>query len=428
MNKIFLSAILTISLLQSQAQRIAPAKAQDSVTVLTGGTLHAGNGQVIENGAVVFDKGKITYAGPASGIPSHDNAKVIHAEGKQIYPGLIAPNTSLGLNEIEAARATNDYYEVGNYNPGLRSLIAYNTDSKVIPTIRSNGILIAQVAPQGGILSGTSSIVQLDGWNWEDAAYKTDDAIHLNWPGFFKFNFSDNGGSQQVSDDYEKQVIQVRQYFSEAKSYNQQPVHADRNINFEAMKGLFDKSKQLFIHADYVREIINAVHFASDFDLRIVIVGGRDAYMCTDLLKQNNIPVILGNVHDLPAADDVEVEIPYQTAGLLNKAGVSYCLSIRGFWQQRNLPFMAGTTAAYGVSREDALKSITSSAAKILGIDDRTGTLEAGKDANIIVSDGDLLDMRTSNVTYAFIQGRQINLDNSQKELYNTYMKKYGLK
>src|SRR5205085_2173109 len=109
-------------------------------------------------------------------------------------------------------------------------------------------------------------------------------------------------------------------------------------------------------------------------------------------------------------------------------AGVSYCLSIRGFWQQRNLPFMAGTTAAYGVSREDALKSITSSAAKILGIDDRTGTLEAGKDANIIVSDGDLLDMRTSNVTYAFIQGRQINLDNSQKELYNTYMKKYGLK
>ena len=410
------------------AQRIVPAKPQDSITVILGGTVHIGNGQVIENGAVVFDKGKITFVGASSNAPSSGNSKVIRGQGKQIYPGIIAPNTDLGLSEIDAARATNDYNEVGNYNPGVRSLIAYNTDSKAIPTIRSNGILLAEVVPQGGIISGASSIMQLDAWNWEDAAYKADDGIHLNWPSFFKFTADDNGGSQTVSEDYEKQVTEVRQYLSQAKSYNEETSHTERNINFAAMKGVTDRSSILFVHCDYVREIINAVHFATDFNLRIVIVGGRDSYMCTDLLKENNIPVILGNVHQLPASDDVEIEIPYETAALLNKAGVMYCLSIGGFWQQRNLSFMAGTTVVYGVSKEDALRSITSSTAKILGIDNRTGSIEVGKDANIIISEGDVLDMKSSNITEAFIQGRQINLDNSQKELYNIYMKKYGLK
>ena len=191
MIKKFLELILVFSFLQSHAQRIVPAKAQDSVNIILGGAIHIGNGQIIENGAVVFDKGKITFVGATSNVPSASNAKIIHAEGKQIYPGMIAPNTDMGLSEIDAARATNDYNEVGDYNPGVRSLIAYNTDSKATPTVRSNGILLAQVVPQGGIISGTSSIMQLDAWNWEDAAYKADDAIHLNWPSFFKFNFDD---------------------------------------------------------------------------------------------------------------------------------------------------------------------------------------------------------------------------------------------
>lgn len=427
MKKLLFSISLFSIFYSSNAQRIVPAHAQDSIIVILGGTVHIGNGQVIENGAVVFDKGKITFVGAESNVPSSGNAKIIQAQGKQIYPGIIAANSYLGLSEIEAARATNDYNEIGNYNPGVRSLIAYNTDSKAIPTIRSNGILLAQAVPQGGIISGTSSIMQLDAWNWEDAAYRADDGIHLNWPSFFKFKFDDNVGSITVSEDYEKQVTEVRQYFSQAKSYNEGTAHTDRNINFEAMKGVTDRSTTLFVHCDYVREIINAVQFAIDFKLKIVIVGGRDSYMCTDLLKENSIPVILGNVHSLPANDDVEIEIPYQTAALLSKAGVTYCLSIGGFWQLRNLPFMAGTSVVYGVSREDALRSITSSVAKILGIDNRTGTIEIGKDANLIVSDGDVLDMKTSNIIYAFIQGRQINLDNSQKQLYEIYRQKYGL-
>ena len=409
------------------SQRIAPAPAQSVPLVITGGTIHIGNGQVIENGAVAFDNGKITYVGAAANAPAA-GATIIDAKSKHVYPGLIAANTYLGLSEIEAVRATNDYNEVGDYNPGTRSLTAYNTDSKVIPTLRSNGILLAQVAPQGGIISGTSSIMQLDGWNWEDAAYLADDGVHLNWPSFFRFKFEDLTASVTVNEDYEKQVQQIRSYFQQAQQYNLQATHAERNINFEALKGTFTKANTIFIHTNYVREIMNAVQFAKDFGMRMVLVGGRDAYQCTALLKENDIPVILGEVHSLPAGDDEKIDLPYRTATMLQQAGILYSLSISGFWQVRNLPFMAGTTVAYGVSKEDALKSITSNTAKILGIDSRTGTLETGKDANIIISTGDLLDMKSSNIERAFIQGRDISLDNAQKQLNETYKQKYNIK
>ena len=424
LSLIFISVIITGAF----AQRIAPVPAQQNPIAISGGTIHVGNGQVIENGVIVFAAGKIIYAGTGAGAPPMANMQMINVQGKQVYPGIIAPNTTLGLDEIGAARATNDYAETGTYNPGVRSLVAYNTDSKAIPTLRSNGILLAQVVPQSGIISGASSIMQLDAWNWEDAQYKADDGIHLNWPSYFNFQFTDNVATTSVSDQYAKQVMEIRQYFLQAKSYNEEASHAERNINFEAMNGLFNSSKTLFIHCDYVKEIINAVQFAKDFKLKVVIVGGRDSYMCTDVLKENNVAVILGTPHSLPGGDDVEVELPYETAHLLYNAGVKYCLSIGSYWPNRNLPFVAGTTAAFGISKEDALKSITGSTAEILGIAGRTGTIEAGKDANIIISTGDVLDMKTSNIEYAFIQGRQINLDNSQKQLYEIYMKKYGLK
>ncbi|MGB3075352.1 MAG: amidohydrolase, partial [Chitinophagales bacterium] len=340
---------------KSAAQRIAPVGAQTVPVVITGATIHVGNGQVIENGAIAFSAGKITYVGAASGAPVA-GATIIEAKGKQVYPGFIAPRTNIGLNEIEAARTTNDYAEVGDFNPGTRSLIAYNTDSKAIPTVRSNGVLLAQVTPQGGIISGASSIMQLDAWNWEDAQYKADDGIHLNWPSYFKFDFNDNGAGVTVNDDYQKQVQQIRSYFLEAQQYNQQATHAERNINFEAMKGVFDKSKSVFIHTNYVREIMNAVQFAKDLGINMVLVGGSDTYKCAAMLKENNVPVILGDSHSLPDGDDTKVDVPYHTAAMLQQAGVMYCLSIGGYWQQRNLPFIAGTTAAHGVSKEDALK------------------------------------------------------------------------
>lgn len=428
MKKIILTIIIISTTLQMYAQRIVPASSQQTSVVITGATIHTGNGQVIENGVLAFNNGKITYSGNASGFQTPANAKSINATGKHVYPGLIAPNTQLGLVEIEAARATNDKYEVGVYNPGVRSLTTYNTDSRAIPTLRSNGILLAETVPQGGVISGASSIMQLDAWNWEDAAYKPDNAIHLNWPSYFSYKQDDNGAMVTNNSDYEKQVSEIRQYFLLAKAYNETTNRAERNINLEAMKGLFDGSKKLIVHCDYIKEINNAVQFAASMNLQLVIMGGRDAYLCTDLLRDHQVPVILGDVHSLPGNEDDEVVLPYHTAAKLSKAGVTYCLSVNGFWQVRNLPFMAGTTVAYGVSKEDALKSITSSTAAILGIADRTGTLESGKDANVIISNGDILDMKSNQVVQAFIQGREISIDDAQKQLYEIYKTKYGLK
>jgi imidazolonepropionase-like amidohydrolase len=425
-NFLLFALVISFSL---NAQTISRAGAQDSAYILMNGTIHIGNGEVINNGVVVFDKGKIAAVGDAQSVhPNTQGARVIDCTGKQIYPGLIAANTILGLSEIDAVRATLDYYEVGDYNPSVRSMIAYNTDSKVIPTIRSNGVLLAQIAPEGGVISGSSSIMQLDAWNWEDATYQMDDGIHLNWPSYLTFKFQDGHGVLAPNEDYEKQVDAVKEFFREAKAYNEESSHSEMNIKFNAMKGVFDGSKRLYIHADYVKEIMNAVDFVKENNIaNPVIVGGQESYKCTDLLKQNNIPVILGRIQSLPSTDDDNVDSWYKAPYLLQQAGVQFCLSFDGAWQQRNLPFDAGEAVAYGLTKEQALTAITSSAAKIMGIDNRTGTIETGKDANIIVSTGDILDMQTSNVIYAFIQGRNVNLDNIQKQLFHTYMKKYGL-
>ncbi|MCS6991400.1 MAG: amidohydrolase family protein [Chitinophagales bacterium] len=411
------------------AQRIAPAPAQTAPVVLVGATLHVGNGRVIAPSVVRFDKGVITYAGPAADYrQSNQGAQVIDVTGKHIYPGLIAANTQLGLNEIELVRATHDYAEVGDFNACVRSLVAYNTDSRIIPTIRNNGILLAQIVPMGGRIAGTSSVVQLDAWNWEDAAYQADNGIHLYWPSYFRYRWTSMGAEVGPDSLYERNVQRIKDFFQEAFSYLNKPAPEVPNLNFEAVRGLREGRQKLFIHCNYVREIIHAVQWALDASIRPVIVGGRDAHLCTDLLRQHNIPVLLLDAHSLPPYPDSDIELPYKTAALLREAGVTYGLTTSGFWQVRNLPFMAGTTVAYGVPYEDAVASVTWSVAKILGIDDRTGTVEPGKDANLLVVSGDLLDMRTSQVEAAYIQGRAISLDDAQRQLYRIFKEKYGLR
>ena len=427
MKSLFIILITFISI-NAFAQRMVPAPVQDTAIVLLGGTAHLGNGTVINNSAIGFENGKITFVADASTIKiDKTKSKVIDCTGKQIYPGIIAANTIMGLQEIELVRATLDYAEIGSYNPNVRSLIAYNADSKVIPTVRSNGVLLCQVVPQGGVISGSSSVMQMDAWNWEDAQVKANDGIHLNWPSYFSYNFNNGEGSVGVSDHYDDDVLKLRDYFNQAKAWSETTVHPETNIQFDAMSGLFNATKTLYIHCDYEKEILNAIQFASDFHLHMVIVGGRDSYLCTDALKQNNVAVILGAPHSLPGGDDVDVDQPYKTAFELQKAGVLYCLSLYGSWQQRNLMFMAGTTAAHGITSEQALMSITGNTAKILGLNNY-GTLETGKQASIIISSGDVLDMKTQQITMAFIDGRQIDLDNSQKDLFEIYKDKYGIK
>ncbi|ATL45815.1 amidohydrolase [Chitinophaga caeni] len=406
---------------------VYPAPAQSGPITIVNATVHVGNGQVLNNASISFDGGKITAVG--SNVTA--TGKIVDAKGQHVYPGIIVPDSDLGLTEFEAVRATNDFREVGELNPSVRSLVSYNADSKVIGTLRSNGILLANVVPEGGLISGTSSVVQLDAWNWEDAAYKADNGIHFRMPRLMVRSnpFRRAGGS---SDDALKramdQIASVKSFFRDAKAYLDAPKPAETNLKYEAVKGLFDRSQKLFIHCELVKEMLIAVDFAKEFNFDVVIVGGTDSHLIAKILAENNIPVILAQPHSLPVMQDDAVDQPYKTAYELQQAGVLFCISNEGFWQQRNLMFNAGTASAYGLSKEQALSAITLNAAKVLGIDKTTGSLEVGKDANIVISTGDILDMKSSIITDAFIQGRNVSLDNKQKQLYERYKYKYGLK
>ena len=431
MKQLSLIYILSFASLTAAAQEtIYPAAVQDKPIVLSHATIHVGNGQVIENGSLAFANGKITAVGANLPAPAAD-AKVVDMQGKHIYPGLIAPLSTVGLTEVEAVRATNDFSEVGEINPSVRAIVAYNTDSKVINTLRTNGVLLAQIVPEGGLIPGSSSVVQFDAWNWEDAAYRTDGALHFYMPSLLPPSAQQGRGPaipvDRTKEAMEK-VAQVRTFFHEAQAYIQEDKHSAVNLKFEATRKLFTHEEKLFIHCNLVKEMLLAVDFAKEFGFDVVIAGGADAWMITDLLKANNIPVVLSQPHGLPVTQDDDIDQPYKTAAQLQKAGILFCLSNEGFWQQRNLPFEAGTASTYGLTKEEALSAVTLNTAKILGIDKTTGSLETGKDANITVSTGDLLDMRSSIVTQAFIQGREINLDNKQKQLFERYKHKYGLK
>lgn len=420
--------ILLISILfanELPAQVPAPAPPQQQAIYLTGATAHIGDGRVIENCLLAFAEGKITYVGSADDTPDIDLSayQKIEAAGMELYPGFIAPATNLGLVDIGLVRATRDYDEVGAINPNVHSIIAYNTDSPIIPTVRAQGILLAQVAPQGGRVSGSSSIVQLDAWNWEDAAYVTDDGLYISWPQIFSFSWQER--SYAANKKYAEQVQELDIYFTEAKAYIENPEPEHTNLRFEAMRPLFEGKSKLYVRAQEAKEILHAIQFAKDKDVEMVIVDGREAWMVTEQLKANNIPVVLRATHNLPNRVHTDIDQPFKTPSLLKEAGVEFCFSQEGYWQQRNLAFQAGQAVGFGLDYEDAIAALTSQTAKILGIEDRTGTLEAGKDANMFLCEGDVLDVRTSKVISAFIQGRAVSLDHIQKRLYEKFKAKY---
>lgn len=416
---------------------VYPAPKQNKRTAITNAVIHVGNGTVIENGTLVFDNGKITYSGAAAGAPSAET--IVDAKGKHIYPGIILPASTLGLQEISGVRGSTDINELGELNPSIHSIVAYKAESIVTNTLRANGILLAHVAPGGQLVAGQSSVVQLDAWNYEDAAYKIDNGMHFYMPSLLARPGGGRFaallallGPQQPSDPVKAaldRIEGVKAFFREAKAYHQKDAGKEINLKFEATKALFEKKQKLYIHCSQVKQMLVAIDFVKEFGFDVVLVGASDSWQIADLLKQNNIAVILTQEHNLPTLDDDDVDQPYKAATALHKAGVLFCLNDddpqnRG----RNLPFNAGTAAAYGLGKEEALKAITLNAAKILGIDDKTGTLEVGKDANIVISAGDILDMKSSIITNAYIQGRGINLSSKHTQLYERYKHKYGIK
>lgn len=433
-NKILISVILIIAgILNASAQNPVVAPAQKKPVMLVGGTIHTGTGDVIENGTLVFTGGKITAVGKSSDVKV-DKAgyEVIDVTGKQIYPGLIFPNTSLGLIEIgSGVDVASDDRELGDLNPNVRAIAAYNTDSQVIPVIRSNGILLAQIVPTGTLLPGTSSVVQLDAWNWQDAAYKIDNGIQMGWPRKSAMGGRRGGGDYAMftaggSGTYDKNVELLEKIFSDAVAYAAIEKPQNFNPRLESLKGLFSGTKTLFITASDSKGIIAAISFGKRYGVKKMVLCGADesAWAARDFLKENNIPVLLSDPLSLPKYDYSDTKLPFRLAAMFKKEGIlvgmTYSKQAYG-----NLPFAAGQTVAYGLTKEEALQTVTLNSAKILGIDDKTGSIEVGKDANIVVSTGDILDMATNNIEYAFITGRNINLDNKHKQLYRRFQAKY---
>ncbi len=429
MKFISTTLFLLATLFANAQDNMQPAKAYTGITIIKNGTVHTGTGAVLQNTSIQINNGKIEKIGADILAPAGD-VKIVDATGQQVYPGLILSNTIMGLREIgNAVRGSNDYNEIGELNPNIKSIVAYNTDSKIINTLRGNGILLASVAPTGSLIAGSSSVVQFDAWTWEDAAYKLNNGMHFYMPSLL--NRPNRFGETQpdaLKNALEK-IETVKTFLREAKAYNAAQKPAGTNLKLEAAKGLFNKQQRLFIHCDIVKEMLVAIDFVKEFDIDVTIVGGIESWQIAPLLQQNNISVILEQMHELPTADDDDIDQPFKTPAVLQKAGVLYAITDEHQESTgRNLMFNAGTAAAYGLGKEEALAAITLNAAKILGIADKTGSIETGKDANIIISTGDVLDMRTNNIIKAFIQGRDINLDDKQKQLNKKYLEKYGLK
>jgi len=430
MNKFYnIGLLLLLMPVICLCQNLIPAGPQTKRILLLGGTVHVGDGTVINNGAVGFEKGKLSLVADATLIRIDRSAydTIIDIQGKHVYPGLIAMDTNIGINEIAAVRATNDVNEVGSLNPSVRSIIAYNTDSKVIPTVRSNGILLAQVVPGGGLVSGQSSVVQLDAWNYEDAAYKIDEGVHVRWPSMRIPKSKKDDADEKQQQKADRDIEQIRKLFSDAKAYSEIESHPEKNTHLESLKGLFNGSQSLYVHCNLAKEIIAASGMCAELGMKMVLVGGIDALQVKDLLKSQNIPVVLNETHRLPSRDDEAVDLPFTRPSMLRDAGIEFAISIDDFWQVRNLPFQAGTAGGNGLTREQMLQSVCATPAKILGIYNLTGSVEQGKDATLIISTGDLFDMKTSKVESAFINGRQIDLDNIQSQLNRKYRTKYGL-
>lgn len=412
-------------IIQGYAQQ-TPAPKQTVAISITGATIHVGDGTVVENAILVFEDGKITALGPEAIA----KGTIIDAAGKHVYPGIIATITPLGLVEVDAVRASNDQSELGELLPHVRSQIAYNAESKVVESMRPNGVLLGQITPNGGRISGTSTIMQFDGWNWEDATVKVDDGIHLHWPNSFSQGRWWMGEERgwKPNKDYQKEVSGVETFMQNAAAYGKE-MAKENNPAFSAMQGLFNGSKKLYIYADGEKEIIDAVTTAKAGGAKqVVLVGGYHAYKVTDFLKKNDVAVLVRAPHNLPEFDDDDYDLPYKLPGLLSEAGLTVGLQNEDAanFQTRNLPFYAGHIAGQGMDREKALQLITSNPAKILGIDDQYGTLAVGKSATLFISEGDALDMRGNQLTHAFIDGRNLSLETHQTELWKRYMGKYG--
>jgi imidazolonepropionase-like amidohydrolase len=406
-----------------------PGAPQKQPVALTNATIHPVSGPVIEKGTIVFDGGKIKTMGKDATAPV--GAETIDLAGKHVYPGLFEPLNDVGLVEINSIRATIDAQEIGQLNPNVRAVVAVNPDSEIIPVTRSNGILVTLAAPYGGLMSGRSGVIQLDGWTWEDMTIKSDVALHIQWPQTAGGGRRGRGGGEEAAGSRPEQAVeQLRQALADARAYQaarQADPKTPHDARWESLQDVVSGKLPIVVNADDLRQITSAVAFAEREKLKLIIAGGYDAPQCAALLKKHDIPVIVGGTYRLPRRRADAYDAAYALPAELHKAGIRFCISARarfGASQVRNLPYHAAAAVAFGLPADEALKAITLYPAQILGVADRIGSLDVGKDATLFVADGDPLDTPTQ-ITAAWIAGRKVDLNDRHKTLYHKYEEKY---
>lgn len=410
-----------------------PAKPQDHPIAIVGATIHTVAGEVIEQGAILFDKGKIVAIGKTIELPP--GTERIDATGKHVYPGLISPDTYIGLTEIGAVRASRDQAETGRINPNVRAEAAFNPDSELIPVARANGITMVVSSPSGPLIAGMGAMMLMDGWTWEEMTFKAPAALYVTWPSMVvrKAPWIRQTEEEQKK-EREKALKELADAFRDARAYmiakkaEGQKGIPDHNadVRWEAMIPVLEGKVPVVVWANEVQQIQAAVAWAVQEKIKLIIGGGHDAWRVADLLKKHDIPVLAGGIHRLPShrfdAYDDAFTLPKKLYG----AGIRFAIiSQDEAPHERNLPYQAATAAAYGLPKDEALKAITLYPAQIFGVADRVGSLEVGKDATLIVTTGDPLEIRT-NVVMGFIQGRKIDLTSRHTMLYEKYKEKYG--
>jgi len=424
--KIIASIVLcSIGLAQnSLAHDMIPGKAQSQPILIQGATLHTVANGTLSNTDILLVDGNIAAIGKGLTLPPH--VQVIDAQSKHIYPGLISTASQLGLREIEAVKATVDINEVGEDNPHLLAHVAFNPDSEIIPTIRANGITHVQVTPGGDLFGGQSSLLNLDAWNIEDGMVKSGLGVHLFWPtkpGWWLKKKRLNKATKA----YTAKLQRLAKYIEQSRQYYLAYQHDNdiaQDIRWHAMLGLWQRNKKLFVHAQGIIELEQALRFNQQYDFDMVIIGGSDAWMVAPQLAAQNIPVIYTNAFGLPSRDDEDIDQAFKTPALLHQAGVNVIIGYESAWDSRSLAFAAGMAAKYGLGREQALRAITLAPAKLLGVDDRLGSLEVGKSASLIMSKGDVLDYQSHQIELMLIDGRKVDLNNRHNQLYQKYQHK----
>ncbi len=412
-----------------------PAKPQDHPIALVGATIHTVSGETIARGTVLFIDGKITALG--TNVPLPDGTEKIDVSGKHIYPGLISANSRLGLLEIGAVRATRDFAEVGDIKPNVRAQVSINPDSELLPVARANGLTLVHTIPLGGLISGTSALIRLDGWTWEEMTYVAPVGLYVDWPfmGVRHVPWVTKTDKEQLKERDEK-IAKIKNAFAEARAYLKAkeaeavkgvPYHAT-DVRWEAMIPFLKKEKPVLLHARGLRQIEAALDWATSEDLKIILVANQDAARVADRLHDLDIPVIYEGTLTTPRRRWEPYDMPFAAPKKLYDAGVKFCISGSGGTfeaaHERNLPYHAAMAAAFGLPKEEALKAVTLYPAQILGVADRVGSLEVGKDATLIVTDGDPLEIRT-HVEQEFIEGRKIDLSSRHTQLYEKYRIKY---